>query len=285
MSIKFILDTREHSLQSLFIKNSIPFETKQLDLGDIVILYSKNGFKDEIKNDLNMSTSAKKLLGIKQDNQENKETDKQDSKDNDVYTIVIERKTYTDLKASMSDGRYHEQKSRYLQLSKGCCYYILENNDPNFKELGKKQFLGTFFHTIVRDGIFVFLTNSLTDTYDYLIKIGETLKEYGPSNSAKVCEIQKTQIKKKKSTTKEIYIEQLSCIPGISSGKATLIAEKYSSMKELINSLETNNFQVKGIGKVLINNIKENLLLLGTSKLDNKDNKDSKTNVSILFDE
>ncbi len=46
MPIKFILDTREKHLQRFFDNNSIPYETRQLDLGDILVLYSKGEIQE-----------------------------------------------------------------------------------------------------------------------------------------------------------------------------------------------------------------------------------------------
>lgn len=235
MSIKFILDNREHKLKSIFDTNSIEVDSKQLDLGDVLITYTPT------------TTSQ---------TQENPQTQ------TTPQTIIFERKSYTDLRASMSDGRYHEQKSRYKQLAKGTCYYILENNDPNFKQLGKKQFWGTYVHTIIRDGIQVFLTNSIEETYELLISIGDTIKTHGilsyGTNSVNTS-VEITQIKKKKSTGIEIFKEQLCCLKGVSSGKADLILKEYKCMKSLIMALENDTFKIKGIGNVLINNIKNGL--------------------------
>jgi ERCC4-type nuclease len=246
MPIKYILDTREKALQSFFIKNSISFETKQLDLGDILILYSKG----EIVNPEEANSNENKLLKKEIKIQEHP-----------VHTFVIERKSFTDLKASMSDNRYHEQKSRYMKLPKGSMFYIFENNDPSFKELGKKQYLGAYVHTMIRDDIKVFYTQNMEETYEMILKIGDTLEKFGFNEllTQTSTNIETTQIKKKKANGSEVYKQQLCCIPGISSGKADLIVAEYSNLGVLMQAIKDNKFKVKGIGKVLLDKIKETL--------------------------
>jgi ERCC4-type nuclease len=249
MPVKYILDTREKGLQELFTKNNVQYDVKQLDLGDILILYSKT----EIVNLVSLDSNESKLL---------KEESKQ--QESPVFTFIIERKSYTDLKASMGDNRYHEQKSRYMQVPQRTMYYIFENNDPNFKELGKKQFLGAYIHTMIRDGLGVFLTNSQIETYEYIIKIGDTLEKFGfqsqDSKEDQKSSMASTQIKKKKASGQEVYKQQLCCIPGISSGKADLIINQYPNMTVLLESIKDESFKVKGIGKVLFDKIKESFI-------------------------
>jgi ERCC4-type nuclease len=249
MPIKYILDNRENRLRECFKSNKILFEEKQLDLGDIAILYSKS----EINNS-NISDNANRLL--KRQNTKDEKIENNDP----VYTILIERKSFTDLHSSISDGRYRDQKSRYIKLPKGSCYYILENNDPEFKTLDKKQYLGVYIHTILRDQIPVLITNGLIETFNFIIKMGETLEEFG-FNGIDAQVLEQTQIKKKKAKGKEVYKQQICCIPGISSKKADLIVAQYPNIISLIDSIKNDKFKVKGIGKVLIQNIKDSLLL------------------------
>lgn len=261
MSFGFILDTREHHITKIFKDRSIPFPTPkpQLDLGDILITNCKTrGNSDnkllEDKSSINVRAAASKLLGSKEVIEEKIETD------SSPITLVIERKTFTDLKASMADGRYHEQKSRYLQLPKGTVFYILEDNDPQFKSLDYSAYLGMYTHTIMRDGITVFVTRSMEETVDLLLKIKETVEKFGLNYIDKnPCTVQTTQIKKKKAKGKEVYIQQLQCFPGISKTKASSIAERYECMSDLMSALNDESFKVKGIGPVLITGMKDGL--------------------------
>ena len=243
MSIKFIVDNREKALQEVFDENKTEYESRQLDLGDILIEYTRE--YDDKKDD-----------------------DKKDKKDTSkiTHTLVFERKTFLDLNASMADTRYHEQKSRYLKLPSNSAFYILENNDRNFSTLSKKKYTGTYVNTMIRDNIKVFITNSVKETYELLIKIGETLDKFGvnflsSSSSSSSSSYSDTQIKKKKAVGIDVFKNQLACFPGISEGKAGSIAEIYPSMKSLIKAIEDDTFKVKGIGKILLDKIKSNLFL------------------------
>jgi ERCC4-type nuclease len=261
MSFGFILDTREHHITKIFKERSINFpEPKpQLDLGDILITNCNTGATSSTKllEDKSVRATANKLLGSKKEIVEEKIDNNTDS---NPITLVIERKTFTDLKASMADGRYHEQKSRYLQLPKGTMFYILEDNDPQFKSLDYSAYLGMYTHTIMRDGITVFVTRSMEETVDLLLKMKETVEEFGLNYIDKnPCTVQTTQIKKKKAKGKEVYIQQLQCFPGISKTKASSIADKYECMSDLMSALKNESFKVKGVGPVLIAGMKDGL--------------------------
>jgi len=251
MPTYFTLDTREKSIGEFFKRDKVEHEVKQLDLGDFLIVYSKSELpkqKEEISN------QAQLLLN------ETKEEKKEENIDNTIHTFVIERKSFKDLKASLADKRYREQKSRYLQLPKRHVFYILEDNDPDFEELGKKQYLGMYVHTMIRDEIPVFLTRSKEETYEILITIADTLNKFGVDFLTTSCPVESTQIKKKKSKGRDVYKQQLCCIDGISTKKAESIMAVYPNMDSILSSLKSDTFSVKGIGKVLSSKIKEGLI-------------------------
>lgn len=241
MPIKYILDTREKGLQDIFTEQKISFEVKQLDLGDLLIVYSKSNIEQ-------LTDAAKKLLS----KDEEKEQDP-------VYTFVFERKSHSDLKSSISDGRYREQKQRYMKLPVGSVFYLLEDDGKNALEY--KQFLGMYIHTIIRDKIPVFLTKSINNTAEFILKIGETLEEFGvESFQVSESKPEKTQIKKHKATGAEVYINQLCCFYGVSMTKAKLIASVYPDITSLLSALNDNSFKIKGIGPKLLQTIKDGLL-------------------------
>jgi ERCC4-type nuclease len=259
MPTKTIIDKRETKLIALYVKNNIPHETRQLDLGDILIEYTPKTHKSDKKSLSKTTPSLTKSTSSKDEKDDTSSKDEGEDVSSLTSTLTFERKSYKDLHSSIADTRYREQKSRYTQLPKGTMYYIFENNDPNFLTLGKKQFLGAYIHTMIRDGLGVFITNSTLETYEYLVKIAETLDEFGFVGTHTT--IESTQIKKKKAEGIEVYKQQLCCFPSISTTKADAIAKIYPNMSELIDALNDDTFTVKGIGKVLLDKIKSNLLL------------------------
>jgi len=77
-----------------------------------------------------------------------------------VPLLIIERKTINDLAASLSDGRYHEQKAR-LKNSEISVLYLIEGG---YAELDKK-YKGCILNTMLRDHIpviifFIILSNN-----------------------------------------------------------------------------------------------------------------------------
>ena len=121
--------------------------------------------------------------------------------------------------------------------------------------------MGSYIHTVIRDGIPVLVTSNINETYEFLVKIGDTLDDFGFDGSLKSSSVSASQIKKKKLSGVEVYKQQLCCIPGISSKKAEDILNTYKNLSELIYALRNKEFKIKGIGQVLIGNISSSLLI------------------------
>ena len=142
-----IIDTREGKLIEL-IKNTpsftIPYEVKNLHIGDIIISSSKY-------------------------------PDKQ---------IIIERKCMTDMICSIKDGRYKEQKLRLqAEVSnaspntKRICY-LLEGVITDLRLPNDKTLLyGSIVSSTFRDTIPLLRTNSLNETLDIIIRIHERMNK------------------------------------------------------------------------------------------------------------
>ena len=68
--------------------------------------------------------------------------------------IIIERKTLSDLSASIKDGRYKEQKIRLIHNYKNCKKIYLIENTGNF-DLSNSILLSTKINGILRDSIYI----------------------------------------------------------------------------------------------------------------------------------
>ena len=142
-----IIDTREGKLIEL-IKNTtsftLPYEVKNLQIGDIII-------------------SSSKYL------------DKQ---------IIIERKCMTDMICSIKDGRYKEQKLRLqaevsnaLPNTKRICY-LLEGIISDLRLPNDKTLLyGSIVSSTFRDTIPLLRTNNLNETLDIITRIHERMNK------------------------------------------------------------------------------------------------------------
>ena len=194
--------------------------------------------------------------------------------------IIIERKTVQDLRQSIGDGRYREQKQRLMSFqtnnkSTSKIMYIIEGA-YKFDELNSKNsknVTGAIINTIMRDNIHVVMLKSMEDTIVFIQELSKRLilkeDEYF---SAEVIQSNHTELlihqKKKNNITHEVgFLMQLSSIPGISYKKASLIATELGvkSMLDFIKKIEENNdnikllSSIKGIGKLTAQTILEYL--------------------------
>ena len=133
--IETILDMRERDLMRDIDKSKVPFTTKALSVGDVWI---------------------------------NVGTDSTDISANSMQGLVLERKTLSDLVASIKDGRWREQKSRLLT------YCSEQNKRPAYIIEGSLQFppqntsvstIRKLLHRLqFRYGIAVLMTDDISDT-------------------------------------------------------------------------------------------------------------------------
>jgi ERCC4-type nuclease len=142
-----IIDTREGKLIEL-IKNTtsftLPYEVKNLQIGDIIISSSKY-------------------------------PDKQ---------LIIERKCMTDMICSIKDGRYKEQKLRLQaevnnaqSNSKRICY-LLEGVISDLRLPNDKTLLyGSIVSSTFRDNIPLIRTNNLNETLDIITRIHDRMNK------------------------------------------------------------------------------------------------------------
>ena len=155
---------------------------------------------------------------------------------------IVERKTLDDLSSSIIDGRYKEQKSRLL-ASNHKIVYIIEGMQKNNHGVKFSTLLSAILNCQFRDNITVIRTKDLNETATVLIMLKDKLK-FNDCNETRVISYESNiHISKKQNMTKEnVFIKQLSCIPGISENIATDIAKLYPTMKLLIskyNDLQT----------------------------------------------
>ena len=259
----FIIDNREGKLIEL-IRNTpsftIPYELKNLQIGDIVI--SSNIYPNK--------------------------------------SIIIERKCVPDMLASIKDGRYKEQKIRLQsEKSKSngniiFCYIIEGNiNDVRFPK-EKKVFHGSLVSSIFRDNIPLIRTSNLIETLDMIIRIHDRMDKdisdfFRPNQYQNIKPIITTEIQisyeapninelkldnlelnnlqinsnnididnsylnsikkcKKENLTPQLWNQiSLTNIPGISTNIATKISEVYPTIRQLLRAYDNCDTDEKRI--------------------------------------
>ena len=205
----------------------------------------------------------------------------------DKIILVIERKTWTDLSKSITDGRYRNQKDRLISFSlnnnlrRDQIMYLIEG------EYGERK--GKLLYTTlksacvnlqIRDGFRIYFTESIDDTALFIEKIINCLYKYQPysidiinnNNESNQNNFYKSlSIVKKDNLTPEItYMNQLAIIPGLSIKKVQSIISIYPNWITLINALNNSNNgdilkNCKGIGQVLSEKIYRYIIIPSNS--------------------
>ena len=180
--------------------------------------------------------------------------------------IIIERKTLDDLKSSIFDGRYREQKQRLMAMrNETNCHisYIIEGKC----EKKEKNIEGAIVNMSLRDNVKIFETPSVEETANFVASLCKRFSE-DPSKflnkNSNICPYIPNTVKTKKSSNldkKMCFMLQLCTIPGISEKKAKNIIDGLSvaDMNQLFEKLNENPDALKkvdGLGKVLIHNVK-----------------------------
>jgi ERCC4-type nuclease len=169
--------------------------------------------------------------------------------------ILIERKTIADFHASITDGRYKNQKLRLLEWrnktdeGRKNIIYLFEEKQGDNKD---RAYWGALVNMILRDNIGVIQCDGMVRTAQIITDIKKKLDEdkfdelEGGGRNISL----EGYAKGKYNTPKHCYLGQLSLIPGISPAIAEKIAEKYPNMRALLDGIDDMN--VKELGNIRI---------------------------------
>ena len=184
---------------------------------------------------------------------------------NEDPKIIIERKTLTDLIASIKDGRYIEQCLR-LQ-NNGLCHnhhiiYLIEGN-MNSMQLSAQQMIYSSMVTLnLSKGYSIMRTQNVEETCQYIYTLTNKLSKLfannsdlfynlDPSNVAALtekdyCNVVKT-VKKENVTVENIGEIMLMQIPGISAVLAKAILCKFSSFPDFMQKINEESSILDGM--------------------------------------
>ena len=173
--------------------------------------------------------------------------------------ILIERKTITDFHASITDGRYKNQKLRLLEwrnkmdgeeddqrASRKNIIYLFEEKHGDNKD---RAYWGALVNMILRDNIGVIQCDGIARTAQVISDIKKKLDEdkfdelEGGGRNISL----EGYAKGKYNTPQNCYLGQLSLIPGVSPIISEKIAEKYPNMRDLLDRMD-----VKELGNIRI---------------------------------
>lgn len=164
--------------------------------------------------------------------------------------IIFERKTISDLLASIKDGRYAEQSYRLNgseYVNHHIVYLIEGTADNSQKQLVYSSLCSILFFK----GFSIIQTANITDSALFIcnavykltndMNIGKSLYYFrSPDNSSEISNYSSVVKKVKKDNISRDNIGEimLSQIPGVSSQTASVIMNKYKTINELIKSLD-----------------------------------------------
>lgn len=202
---------------------------------------------------------------------------------NNQPVMIFERKSLSDLIASIKDGRYNEQSLRLseCEVNNRNIYYIIEGNTMNFcnrqNETNQKMLFSSMLSISSKKGFSLLNTTGFIETAEFIIRFYNKVSTEKPiqqdkleNNEIKYSNVIKTS-KKANITKNNINEIMISQIPGISSVVAGAIMEKYGDIFNLVNNLKndpscldnfkiTSNNKERKIGKNIISGLKEYLL-------------------------
>lgn len=167
--------------------------------------------------------------------------------------VLVERKSLADLAASISDGRYREQKARLLEAVGGDqrarAVYVIEGGtlggDPDrapVQSAVKADSLwGMIVNSTFRDRLSVLRTASTEETALLLVKIALLVATGNDdAKSAAVAGLQKTPSAARKDLPGGLFACMLSQLPGCSLTRASAVATKFGSISALCLDLQAD---------------------------------------------
>jgi ERCC4-type nuclease len=178
---------------------------------------------------------------------------------NNKLAIIIERKTISDLCASITDGRYNDQMVRLSQLALSDpsvrVVYLIECDDPSAALDNRILSCSTSFTLRGFSTIFVRNIEQSAHYINNLVsKIGdEKYTGGGGAADPKLAGKNKVCIK----TPDDVYGVILRSIPGLSRGVIGEITKLYPTLRQLSLASEADLVKIKKVGKLTATKIVE----------------------------
>lgn len=157
-----------------------------------------------------------------------------------IGDFIIERKTKSDLTSSVTDGRYHEQKTRMMEIfAPEKIIYVIEFESGTLDDDDTK--LNSIYNMMSRDKIRVFRTTGPAETSVFLMKFLDSCSKLEAGALSNITNLEAvTKSRGKTKTTESFYLGFLQSLPGVSAKTATLIAAKYANFDTFISTAKNN---------------------------------------------
>jgi len=170
---------------------------------------------------------------------------------NGTRTFVLERKQWSDLAASICDGRFKEQKSRMLSMENTLYMYVVEGSlrswDGSCRGMKHTCMWAALTKTCFRDGIPVVHTLTERDTASLCAYLYTQLSSDGfevPANGV----VSGSATKRKRDNLEkptDALRAMLCVLPGVSKAKADAIVERWPHVTLLSSASESDIAHLK----------------------------------------
>ena len=175
---------------------NINFETRKLSIGDFIWIARSRNFKKILEDEFASHQAGGKKLTAKKTRELKENAMAREL----VLPYIVERKRTDDLKASIMDGRYKEQKQRLSQCGLKNKYYLVEevggkfadtnkyakgnnNGTANFhRGIDRDVLEQAITNTSVRDGFFIKRTKTQGESVKFLAAFTTVLSQNYTSN-------------------------------------------------------------------------------------------------------
>ena len=245
--IEIEIDYREKKLIDLLTLDKINIKTKK-NKNDELVIKTKNLDIGDI------------ILNIKK-------------KDVILFTYLIERKSISDMLASVKDGRYKEQKLR-LKHNKNRLdkenipnnyFYILEGTNEKLNRDELKLLYGSWISTTFRDNINIIRVMNVQETTKFIIRLVERMyndkKDFINSNIKTIIVTDKNN-KNNENTLEQKHLNEtkikLESNQTTKLNTKTIITKDVNSKNKQKSTLELSRKQVNEVNEVNENNLDKN---------------------------
>jgi ERCC4-type nuclease len=185
---------------------------------------------------------------------------------NEVPVFFFERKTLADLKASINDGRYRNQKLKMLEkFDKGMIYYIIEGD-----VIREEALKGAIINTMLRDKIGVFKTKDIHDTLQLIYDIVDRVHK-DPQKYIHISPVEKELQQAVGNRNESMFVNMLCQIPHISLKTAKAVEQKYACFHDLHVALDDKTYdeKLKSLKDIMIVDPKGKSRKISTTACDN----------------
>ena len=184
----------------------------------------------------------------------------------DIPMIIIERKTLSDLAASIMDGRYREQKKRLRITNILKKYFIIEGNIEDYQgSMPYSTLESAMISILLNDDIPIIRSNSILNTAKIIKLFMSKLVKFKYKNIDN-SDADFNIVKKAKLTPSDCFMAQLCQIPSISKTIAGCIVNKYDTFNKFYMDINNLDNKIEFIKNLEYNTDKNRVMRIGPSK-------------------